>query len=526
MRKIILLTPLLALFSLFTFDAFGEYDITCDAGEFLNKEGGCEKCRENYYCKGGGFYKDENKDQGLDKCPDATPYSDKGAKSESDCYAKTINCKAGYYVVKGENKCTICPVGSYCVGIKGVTVDKTKDQGIDKCPNATPYSRSGSDNRSQCFDTDTCDAGEFLGAGKEHCTTCEPGFYCKGGKYPYSEKDDNGRESCSKDKPFSESGSDDATDCRASIACFPGTYLPAGSKVCKICPVGSWCGGGTFVFKDTLSQGIENCDKTKTPFSPVASTSASACSATISCPAGEYLAAGMLECKPCKESYYCDGKDSPYSFNGDKEQGLTQCPNKTDSNPGATSESDCGVRCEKGLYWDSEKKGCEKCPNGYYCPNDGIYNPSTSEDQGKIACPVTAPFTHEAARPDESDCQTTLKCAEGEYLPKGKRVCEKCKVGFYCDGKSGELSYNVNVDQGITQCDSKAPFSDEGTSDSSKCFDKITCGGGEYLPSGAKSCKKCLRGYYCDGKSSPYSFNANSDQGITQCDSKAPFSDE
>ena len=498
-------------------------DITCSAGEFLNIKNECETCWKNYYCKGGTWTPDD-KEHGLDQCPVATPYSDGGAKSEKDCYAQAIDCNAGYYVVKGENKCTVCPTGSYCIGISNASVDDTKDQGIEKCPNATPYSRSGSEKQSQCFDTDTCNAGEFLGAGKEHCTACEPGFYCKGGKYPYSEKDDNGAESCSKDKPFSERGSDDATDCRASIACFPGTYLPGGSKVCLICPAGSWCGGGTFVFNDQkVNQGITACEKEK-PFSPKASTSASACSATISCPAGEFLYEKGLECSTCKEGHYCDGTKSPYSYDDKNNQGLTQCPDKTDSNPGATSESDCGVRCEKGLYWNGEKKVCGKCPQGYYCPNDGIYNPSTSEDQGKIACPVTAPFTKEAGMAYESDCKSTLECGEGEYLPKGERVCKKCKAGFYCEGKSGALSYNVNVDQGITQCDSKAPFSDEGSSDGSKCFDKIACSGGEYLPSGEKSCAKCLRGYYCDGKSSPYSFNANSDQGITQCDKDKPFS--
>ena len=500
-------------------------DITCSAGEFLNIKNECETCWKNYYCKGGTWTPDD-KEHGLDECPAATPYSDGGAKSEKDCYAQAIDCNAGYYVVKGENKCTVCPTGSYCIGLKGASVDDTKDQGIEKCPNATPYSRSGSEKQSQCFDTDTCNAGEFLGAGKEHCTTCEPGFYCKGGKYSYSEKDDNGAESCSKDKPFSERGSDDATDCRASIACFPGTYLPGGSKVCLICPAGSWCGGGTFVFNDQkVNQGITACDTAK-PFSPKASTSASACSATISCPAGEFLYEKGLECSTCKEGHYCDGTKSPYSYDDKNTQGITQCPDKTDSNPGATSESDCGVRCKKGTYWNGEKKGCEICPNGYYCPNDEIYSPSTSEDQGKIACPVTAPFTEKEERTTESECQSTLKCGEGEYLPKGERVCKKCKAGFYCEGKSGALSYNVNIDQGITQCDSKAPFSDEGNSDSSKCFDKINCGGGEFLPSGAKSCKKCLRGYYCDGKSSPYSFNANADQGIAQCDKDTPFSEE
>ena len=519
MRKIMLLTPLLALFSLFTFNAFGA-DITCSAGEFLSKDNKCETCRENYYCKGGTWTPDD-KEHGLDKCPDDKPYSNSGAKSGSDCYAKTINCKAGYYVVKGENKCTICPIGSYCIGLKGASVDDTKDQGIEKCPNATPYSKSGSDNQSQCFDTVTCNAGEYLPASEyDKCDTCKPGFYCKGGKYPYSEKDDNGRESCSKDKPFSESGSDDATDCRASIACFPGTYLPQGSKVCLICPAGSWCGGGTFVFKDTLSQGIENCDKTKTPFSPKASTSASACSATISCPAGEFLPAKSIECKICPEGGWCPGDKSGFEYSNDKDQGLNWCSDGS-SLPGATSEAECGVVCGEGHYWNG--KDCDKCKPGYYCPR-AVFDKSNSEVQGLIPCPSATPFTGEGAASVEK-CEATLKCDEGQYLPKGERGCEKCKAGFYCDGKSGELSYNVNVDQGITQCDSKAPFSDEGTSDSSKCFDKITCSDGEYLPSGAKSCKKCLRGYYCDGKSSPYSFNANSDQGITQCDSKAPFSE-
>ena len=258
MRKIILLTPLLALFSLFTFNAFGA-DITCSAGEFLNTKNECETCWANYYCKGGTWTPDD-KEHGLDQCPTTTPYSNSGAKSEKDCYAKSIDCGSGYYLPKGSEKCTICPSGSYCIGLKGAMVDTTKDQGIEKCPSTAPYSKSGTPDEKSCFDTTTCNAGEFLPAGSySDCKTCPVGSYCKGGKYPYNEKDDQGLTQCPVATPYSNDGAKSEKDCYAqAIDCKAGYYVVKGENKCTICPVGSYCSGikGASV-DDTKDQGIE-----------------------------------------------------------------------------------------------------------------------------------------------------------------------------------------------------------------------------------------------------------------------------
>ena len=573
MRKIILLSSLLALF---TFSAFGETFI-CDEGTYYDGKS-CQICKGGYYCVGSAFEYD-----GRYECPQGTT-SLEGAKSESEC---GYYCDKGGYLPAGETKCTKCPAGSYCPGDTIYPYNKNDDQGINQCPSNAPFSGTGSYDSSQCKSTIdckegtflpakglkctlcredyycagakslsysasndqgltpcpngtessvgasnakdciasvsiTCPAGTFLKAGAKDssdCTQCPAGFYCGGGTLSSSIRYERGINECSDAKPFSEEGSDAVNDCYASIVCFPGTYLAAGTKQCEVCPTGAYCIGGTFIFDKEKSQGIANCDK-DSPFSPVGATNSAACTTKIVCPAGEYLPIKSTECKICPEKGWCPGDKSGFEYSNDKDQGLNWCSDGS-SLPGATSEAECGEICGEESYWNG--KECDKCKPGYYCPA-AVFDKSNSEVQGLIPCPFATPFTGEGAASVEK-CEATLKCDAGQYLPKGERVCEKCKAGFYCDGKSGELSYNVNVDQGITQCDSKVPFSEEGTSDSSKCFDKINCGGGEYLPSGAKSCKKCLRGYYCDGKSSPYSFNANSDQGITQCDSKAPFSE-
>ncbi len=527
MRKIILLTPLLALFSLFTFNAFGA-DITCDAGEFLSKEGGCETCRENYYCKGGTWTPDD-KEHGLNQCPEATPYSDKGAKGKGDCYAKTdtIGCDTGSYLPKGDNKCVICPIGSYCSGIKGVTVDNTKDQGIEKCPTTAPYSKIGSSDENSCFDTTTCKNGEFLPAfSYSDCKTCPAGSYCKGGKYPYSETGDQGIEQCPTTSPFSESGSDDSSDCKANLVCLAGTYLGESMLTCSTCPAGYWCSGGTFT-NNTATQGMTKCD-TATPFSPDGATSSTQCSATIDCGAGVFLAKGGIQCTDCQEGYFCDGTKSPYSYDDKNDQGLTQCPTTAPySDKGAKGEGDCygkttDITCGAGEFLSKDNK-CETCWANYYCKG-GTWTPDDKE-HGLNQCPEATPYSDKGAK-GKGDCYAktdTIGCDTGSYLPKGDNKCVICPIGSYCSGIKGVTVDNTK-DQGIEKCPTTAPYSKIGASDENSCFDTVTCKAGEFLPAFSYSdCRTCPAGSYCKGGKYPYS--ETNDQGIEKCPTTSPFSE-
>ena len=61
-----------------------------------------------------------------------------------------IKCIPGEYLQKGKKICKKCLPGYYCKGGK-YTVDKTKNQGINKCPTGYDNSKKGSKKESDCF---------------------------------------------------------------------------------------------------------------------------------------------------------------------------------------------------------------------------------------------------------------------------------------------------------------------------------------------------------------------------------------
>lgn len=129
------------------------------AGGYLKKNTGSNSpCEKNYWCPGGEWYPNPNKDQGIYACPSEYPYSTSGAKSITDCYGvvkdaagnitgnthlsdATVVCAKGKYFEADTQACKECPSsaidGKYyvCPNETTVNVPKYEDTGLVQCTN-------------------------------------------------------------------------------------------------------------------------------------------------------------------------------------------------------------------------------------------------------------------------------------------------------------------------------------------------------------------------------------------------------
>ena len=174
---------------------------TCKAGEY-RIAGDCVTCTQGSYCPGDGS---------IQACPTDKPKSNAGSSSVSDCKASSsLACKAGEYRIAGD--CVTCTQGSYCPG----------DGSIQACPTDKPKSNAGSSSVSDCkaSGSDTsyvhCDKGWFYTGDGKTCTKCPSGSWCPGGNFPSTSLIRDGGVKCPDDRPYSEPGSDEESDCKAS----------------------------------------------------------------------------------------------------------------------------------------------------------------------------------------------------------------------------------------------------------------------------------------------------------------------
>ena len=128
----------------------------------------------------------------------------------------------------------------------------------------------------------TCDAGEFLPADTLGCRTCPTDAICSGGTYSFNDNEYQGvtisatyithnlTNMCS--VGYADFGAKFEIN---TYTCDAGYYLPADALDCVLCPANSYCGGGTYTFNETVTQGI------------------------VSCGAGLYTPAGMSSANQC-----------------------------------------------------------------------------------------------------------------------------------------------------------------------------------------------------------------------------------
>lgn len=187
--------------------------------------------------------------------------------------------------------------------------------------------------------------------------------------------------------------------------CSPGQYY-AGQGKCASCPSGSYCPGGNFVTSSSNISGGAKCPDDK-PYSEPNSSSISDCKAStggesLSCPAGEYRAAG--DCVTCPQGSYCPGGSDSTRHD---------CPaDKPKSKAGSTSRIDCvasdsnpnRITCEAGTYYTGATKKCETCLSGYYCPGTSLpANTTLQGTDGIFKCPTDRPYSSSGAKL-ETDC--------------------------------------------------------------------------------------------------------------------------
>lgn len=310
----------------------------------------------------------------------------------NDTYAATTTsctCPSGYTHVPNTANCIKSTTESYsccsglsckehtgvdyCSSTEGCSLTSTKEVGLGSTAHTVSvYS---------CSKKTTTDAACTCPDG----TTSNGSGQCVGSS-----------SSSSSSKPSSGSGSDTTT-------CSPGQYY-AGLGVCATCPSGSYCPGGNFATSSSNRSGGVKCPDNK-PYSDAGSSSVSDCktsSGSLSCPSGEYRAAG--DCVTCPQGSYCPGGDDSTKHD---------CPiDKPKSNAGSSSINDCKagdsgenrITCLAGTYYTGATKKCETCLPGSYCPGTSLpANTTLQGTDGIFKCPTDKPYSTAGAK-KESDC--------------------------------------------------------------------------------------------------------------------------
>lgn len=511
MRKFIAFAPLWALFSLFTFNAFGA-DITCSAGQYLPAAGlACVQCREGYYCLGGTeFNYDENNDQGLTQCDPLTPYSRAGAQNSGQCFSIS-SCSAGEYLAAGASECSECPAHHYCTGLQNPVYNSSQGQGATECPQATPYSMPGASSSSECVATlyITCPAGTFLGSGETKCASCPTNSICPGGIYDYNEIDDQGIESCSSitdgSYAYSDEGSSLPQQCRLAegqeyASCS--TINPVANGAAEYCEgvkcQTPWANYTTYNGGNQENEDIGACKLFN-----------------LTCNAGynkEPSSDGPLV-NYVQQAHNISKGDTRYrALNGNSgansgaANGFGDSTGMTDGtaviawNDGTEIYLSANCNATAGKKAGDVSKSAPSGSGNYcWCQMTGydVGNGSTSvNDANFVYVPTKSPATctdncaehcvayfisNTTVRTnilgtygEQMACiEPTYSCDPGYYLPANSTVCTLCTADYVCAGLT-----NVKVSekaQGIVSCSSatgtlKYNASDAGTSDAAFCY--------------------------------------------------------
>ena len=185
-------TPSITLYA-----SWSKKTYTCNKGYYLIKSKiKCSICPENYYCPGGTYKYNKNKDQGKIKCSNKVKgynYSKSKSSSKYNCYMKVVKNK--YIKTPKDKTPTSCGSG-YKKEAHNVYYNKTS-----KC-NPKPYK---------------CEPGKYLPKNKRTCANCIEGYFCKGGKFKVSKKENQGLTKCPTGYKESKALSTKITNCYMNV---------------------------------------------------------------------------------------------------------------------------------------------------------------------------------------------------------------------------------------------------------------------------------------------------------------------
>ncbi len=422
----------------------------CSAGTYLKKASKqCTKCLANYYCSGGSFKYNKDKDQGINKCSTNAvgyAYSNAGSDAINDCY---MNVPENKYVKKAKDTTpTTCPSGqkkdahkvnygktSSCSS-KSITVTFNCNGGsIASGPSSATYKSDVAgqkfttkcNNSNVCQEQDgwkrdkngstknyetlssvsenfvltytpkitlyahwkvksiKCNAGYYLKKGAITCTKCPAGYYCPEKTYSCSTSGDQGINKCPNCYTNSNAGSSKQSDCYSNVS--KNHYVKTATSCSQACPSGQ--------YKDAH----------KVNYGKVSSCSNKTIQVTFNCNGGSiasgpatatYTSNGTNQkfTTKCNYSNACNGQDGWKRDKNGSSKNYETLSNVTENfvltySPKLTLYAHWKVKstkCNAGYYLKKGATTCTKCESGYYCPGN-TFNCSTSADQGRSACP-------------------------------------------------------------------------------------------------------------------------------------------
>lgn len=374
----------------FVLQSLGPITVKAPSLTIRSRVVGCQPCLANYWCYRGAF----------SSCPDHS-ISLPSAAAQTDCF-----CVPGYYGKPGSvvfsTPCTICPIGSFCLGGNQIQV----------CPNGTKATSPGSTACTICAVDEYCAFGKNTSC-PDHATSpvdswdvtqciCDPGYYgiapncklCEVGSYCY-----NGSKTACTDHAVSPAGSYDPSQCY----CDRG-YEGVNNTACQPCTEGSFCWTGIKVacpnnmWSPALSSYQANCtcDYGAYPVSV----------ACTLCAAGTYKSVrGAVTCSICGAGTFSTTR-------------------------GATSSGVC-VGCAAGTYsLGAGQYQCQPCLAGKY--STGVASSSCSScwagsyaTMGASGCTVCSAgtFSTTVAAGSRASCAT---CSSGAYAVANSTTCSLC----------------------------------------------------------------------------------------------------
>ncbi|XP_063693507.1 uncharacterized protein LOC134825280 [Bolinopsis microptera] len=379
-----------------------------------------------------------------------------GQYREDGYDGKCKDCTSGHVTESdGLAICTICPKGTYEVGLKECTLcadgKVTKQEGLTVCTVCVEEGLLSYANSDQS-DCETCEVGKVPNTDRTDCEDCEAGRYR-----------DSSLNACA-DCPAPKIAA--TTGLAACNECVEGTAPNAARTVCVACPAGKYRGAGDTTCKPCAgvqfsenagSAACEDC-----PVGEVPNTDKDGCD---ECAVGMYRGSGDAGCVVCAGGYHTDGETGQSEcIMCSKGQKTETIPSQTgiqcvDCLPGSYSAADgtatcsiCAspkvtltekqhecVLCELGtVYVDS--KTCKTCPVGEY-------NEDQDKDDG-VCKACESPLVTLTEK--QSEC---VLCEKGNGW-ETPSTCRICVAGEYSDeGLCKSCPHNhVSTTDGLTEC--------------------------------------------------------------------------
>ena len=246
----------------------------CAAGEYLpGGETSCEPCPVGNYCAG-GIYTESEDDQGAEPCPEGWT-SATGQSTIDGCYYEITLNKNGFSGVIEADSGTGCKVAETATGKTNAILKLFYDTACT-LPIIEEMVRTGYADSTGWAEADTIGANAVTTIAATtttpsvttyyvNKTSCDENYYmanattCSSCGIHSSTPDENTLATCTCDTGYSADGTVNGATTSINgcvlkaVTCVAGTYLPANSTQCAICPADNYCLGGSYTLSATAN---------------------------------------------------------------------------------------------------------------------------------------------------------------------------------------------------------------------------------------------------------------------------------